>query len=280
MHRDKQSPKPTRRQHFIAQFYLRNFADPIFSDALWYYDLKKRSWEQRSPRGVGWFPHLCSIYDQEGRRTDEFDKYMKTTVEDPAAPALKKLALRGDLLAGEQQAVALFIALTALRSPKRIEDLLKHYRESLVEGARATLEAEAVRWCESMGRQADDDGLKEFYKPRVLQDAIRAAWRIQRELMNWQWHVVYTPREQPFVSSDMPVLAQWLEETKTGLVTFPVSSEVALVLFTGGRLRTERDSQHDPRAMNLGTIRYATEFVVSCTRGVPSDDDLSKFAGN
>ena len=50
--------KAARRQHFIARFYLRNFAEPMFSDSLCVYDLRKRRWEKRSPEGVGWFPHL------------------------------------------------------------------------------------------------------------------------------------------------------------------------------------------------------------------------------
>src|SRR5437870_7108396 len=39
--------KPARRQHFIARFYLRNFAEPMFSDNLCVYDMRKQRWERR-----------------------------------------------------------------------------------------------------------------------------------------------------------------------------------------------------------------------------------------
>lgn len=76
--------KPARRQHFIARFYLRNFAEPMLSDNLCVYDLQTKRWEKRTPEGVGWFPHLCSLISMEGRRSDEFDRYLKVNVEDPA----------------------------------------------------------------------------------------------------------------------------------------------------------------------------------------------------
>lgn len=79
--------KPARRQHFIARFYLRNFAEPVLSDNLCVYDLHKKRWQRRSPDGVGWFPHLCSMIDMEGNRTDEFDQFLKQQVEDRVLPA-------------------------------------------------------------------------------------------------------------------------------------------------------------------------------------------------
>src|SRR4051794_2366089 len=103
--------KRNRRQHFLARFYLRNFAEPMFSENLRVYDRSKRRWESRSPDGVGWYPHLCSMIDMEGNRTDAYDQYLKQEVEDPATPAIKKLAAGTILDPNERAAVAAFIAL-------------------------------------------------------------------------------------------------------------------------------------------------------------------------
>ena len=64
--------KTARRQHFIARFYLRNFAEPIFSDNLCVYDMQKKLWDTCTPKGVGWFPHLHSVIDLNGKRRDDF----------------------------------------------------------------------------------------------------------------------------------------------------------------------------------------------------------------
>lgn len=110
--------KPSRRQHFIARFYLRNFGEPMFADNLCVDDLQKRRWEKRTPDGVGWSKRLRSMIETDGTRTDDFDKYLKLQVEDPAAPALKKLATGGALDSVERAAAALFIAITARTFPE------------------------------------------------------------------------------------------------------------------------------------------------------------------
>ena len=139
--------KTATRQHFIARFYLRNFAEPMFSDNLLVYDVQKRRWEQRTPNGVGWFPHLCSMIDMQGNRTDAFDQYLKLNVEDPAAPALKKLATGGSLDANERSAVALFVALTAARSPQLMNTVMTEHLGNLAADDRAELDGLVKLWC-------------------------------------------------------------------------------------------------------------------------------------
>src|SRR5262245_26853559 len=119
--------KAARRQHYIARFYLRQFAEPMFSDNLCVYDMKNRRWGKRSPDGVGWFPHLCSMIDMEGNRTDDFDQFLKRRVEDPAAPALRKLAIGEMIDLGERAAVAHFVALTAARSPEMMNGVITEH---------------------------------------------------------------------------------------------------------------------------------------------------------
>jgi Protein of unknown function (DUF4238) len=96
--------KPVKRQHFIARFYLRNFAEPMFSDNLCVYDMRKRRWERRTPDGVGWSPHLCSLIDMHGKRTDEFDQYLKL-VRKQANPA-RDSGRRGRRIRPEGQRLA------------------------------------------------------------------------------------------------------------------------------------------------------------------------------
>ena len=96
----------------------------MFSRNLLVLDMKSGRWERRTPKGVGWSSHLYSFVDATGRRTDAFDKHVKRQIEDPAAPALKKLAVGGDLDGEERAAVAGFIALTAARNPQAIKDAM------------------------------------------------------------------------------------------------------------------------------------------------------------
>lgn len=272
--------KAARRQHFIARFYLRNFAEPMFSGNLCVYDMQKRRWEKRSPDGVGWFAHLCSMIDMEGNRTDEFDQYLKQTVEDSAAPALKKLAMGGVLDACERSGVALFIALTAARSPDLMKSVMTEHLRSLAPADRAELDDLVKLWCGWTGKPYDLKSHSEFLKP----GSFGAIWvwsqSLQRRLLEWEWHLVQTTREQPFVTSDRPVLAQWDCDQDMRLVSFPVSSEIALIVIAGGQLNTARDRTKEAYAINRQTMDRATEFVVACKETFPGDDFLMKHGQN
>jgi hypothetical protein len=267
--------KASRRQHFVARFYLRNFAEPLFSDNLCVYDMRKRRWEKRTPDGVGWFPHHCSMIELDGTRTDAFDQSIKLHVEDPAAPAMKKLATGEGLDAAERAAVAMFIALTAARSPALMNSVLNAHLNGLGDPDRAELDALVRLWCEWTGRSYGPNSHAEFLKP----SSFGAIWiwsqSLQRRLLQWEWHLVRTTRDQPFVTSDRPVLAQWDRTQDVRLVTFPVSSEVALVIIAGGQFNEARDRSIEARAMNRGTMDGATDFVVACRQNFPCDEYLA-----
>lgn len=267
--------KAARRQHFIARFYLRNFAEPMFSDRLCVYEMRKQRWESRSPDGVGWFPHLCSMIDMEGNRTDEFDQFLKQQVEDPAAPALRKLATGGTLDGNEQAAVALFVALTAARSPDIMSGVSAEHVGGLTSAARAELDKLVKLWCGWTGRPYGSNSHSEFLKP----SSFGAIWvwsqSLQRRLLEWQWHLLQTTRDRPFVTSDRPVFAQWDREQDVRLVSFPVSSEFALIVIAGGQLNEKRDRTNEVATMNRQSLDRATEFVVACRETFPGAEFLA-----
>jgi Protein of unknown function (DUF4238) len=266
--------KAAKRQHFIARCYLRNFAEPMFSDNLCVYDMRKQRWERRSPGGVGWFPHLCSMIDMEGNRTDNFDQFLKQRVEDPAAPALRKLATGGTLDPNERAAVALFIALTAARSPDMMNVVVTEHLGGLAPAARAELDELVQLWCGWTGKPYDSNSHSEFMKP----SSFGAIWvwsqSLQRRLLEWEWHLLQTARDRSFVTSDRPVFAQWDREQDLRLVSFPVSSEFALIVIAGGKLNEGRDRANEVAAMNRQTLDRATEFVVACRQTFPGAESL------
>ena len=229
--------KAARRQHFMRDFTSETSQSRGFRIYnLCLYDMRKQRWEKRSPDGVGWFPHLCSMIDMEGNRTDDFDHFLKQQVEDPGAPALRKLATGATLDPSERAAVALFIALTAARSPDMMNGVVTQHVGGLAPTARAELDELVKLWCGWTGKLYRSDSHSEFLKP----SSFGAIWvwsqSLQRRLLEWQWHLVQTTRDRPFVTSDRPVFAQWDREQDLRLVSFPVSSEFALVVIAGGQL--------------------------------------------
>ncbi len=268
--------KPAKRQHYLARFHLRNFADPLFSDNLRCYDLKTHRWEHRTTHGVGWFRHLLTMIDESGNRTDAFDQFLKLNVEDPAAPALRKMATGDPVTQDERSAIAMFIALTAARSPAMTQQTMTSYLEQLSETERGEVNSLTRIWCGMIRRQLSDSAVTEFYKPSSLRAIWLWAKSFQHRLLQWQWHLINTVEDQPFVCSDRPVFAEWDQGQDIRFVSFPVSSIVALIVFSDGQLRQGLDDQENVRVSNRLTMAQATDFVVACRQAFPGDEFLER----
>jgi hypothetical protein len=219
------------------------------------------------------------MIDMKGNRTDDFDRFLKQQVEDHAAPALRRLATGATLDPGERAAVALFIALTAARSPDMMNGIVTEHLGGLAPAARAELDKLVKLWCGWTGKPYDSKSHSEFLKP----SSFGAIWvwsqSLQRRLLEWEWHLIQTTRDRPFVTSDRPVFAQWDHEQDMRLVSFPVSSELALIVIAGGQLNERRDHATEVAAMNRQTLHRATEFVVACRKTFPGAEILAGGRG-
>jgi len=251
----------------------------MFSDNLLVYDRRKACWERRTPNGVGWFPHLLSMIDMQGHRTDDFDQFLKRNVEDPAAPALKKMAQASQVDEQERSAIALFIGLTAARSPKLVSQTFTEYVEKLPDNERRELDSLTEVWCELTGREHGPKSNSEFLKPSSFGGIWVWAKSLQQRLLQWQWHILQTTRDKPFVTSDRPVFLQWDRDQDVRFVGFPVSSEVALIVNSAGQLREGRDQEQDVCALNRQTMGLATDFIAACSRTFPADGFLQESQG-
>ncbi len=246
----------------------------MFSDDLCVYDMRMRRWDKRTPNGVGWYPHLYSMFDLTGKRTDDFDQFLKLNVEDPAAPALKKLATGVTLNANERSAVALFMALTAARSPELMNSVMTAHLNDLGANDLAQLDELLKMWCVWTKRPFNSESSKEFLKPSSFGAIWDWSWSLQRRFLQWEWHLVRTTKDMPFVTSDRPVLLQ--RDQDVNFVSFPVSSEVALIVMSGGQFNEARDRAIEVHAMNRGTMNHATTFVVACRQDFPGVEYLNR----
>lgn len=272
-------PKPAKRQHFLARFYLRNFAEPMFGKHLQVFQRDKGEWE-RDPltaNGVGWRPHLMTMVDVQGKRTDAFDQFLKRQVEDPAGPAIKKLGRGEDLTDRERSAAATFIGLTAARNPDLMETV-----SGAQESARTAEEDEqllylAAIWSRAMGLDESSASVKDFLKPGTFAGLWDWILSFRRRVLGWPWRVLTTTRDRPYITTDWPVFAQKDRQCDVGFVSFPVSSEVALIIHSPNASFDSLPPGDAVASMNRGTMERATRFVVACKREFPGHEFLEKW---
>lgn len=264
--------KANRRQHWLAQFYQRQFAEPMFSAKICVFEFAKRRWEvDRTPYGIGWEKDHLSVYVDTGNRTDQADQFLRDIVENPAAPAMQRLAVNAPLEIEERAHVARFIATTIARCPNMIQAVMQDARRDAPPDALAALETEAKKWRKKVGLPSKADAVTEFIKPNYLQDMWTWIKSFSERILHWEWNIFEAKPDQPFVTSDYPVFARHFVEDHPAEVTFPVSSRVGLFFIAGGTLNPNIDTSNVVEEINKRTLERAREFVIARHPGFPGD---------
>jgi len=261
------------RQHFVSQFYLKQFADPMFTKNLQVFLCRSGKWEPKSPKQIGWSPHLTSYYGEDGILTDAFDLFVTRSIEEPAATVMKKLAVGDEISEQERAIAAMFISLTAARSPTLLKSVIDDHVTTMNEADRDDSNQAAKAWCEKNKLSYSEETIKEFLKPTQLGATYVWMKSLCRRLMQWNWHFVATTDSAPFVVSDRPVFSRF--ESDTYLLGLPFSSTHGVIIFSDGMINTNHPQIENVRAMNAQTISGATDFIAGPSKSFPGDERLS-----
>ena len=247
----------------------------MFGKDLFVYKRKTRKWDRITPKGIGWFPHLYSMFDDFGEKTDHFEKFLADHIETPIAPIMKKAATIPEKLTDiEREKIAMFMGITAARIPSMVNETLDEYFDNLPVDDIAELEDWVQIWCSTTGQEYTPQSKNEFMKPSVFGAILIWTASLRNRLIKWNWTFNRTTRNQPFITSDSPVFAQ--KQGDIRVVTFPISSEIAVVI-CNRRVRNNRHTENDVIAMNRGTMEGAKEFVICHKNSFPCDAFLKDW---
>jgi len=110
-------------QHYIPQFYLREFADPEtpngYEPYVWVYEHESKRWKKKSPKNIASKLDFYSFIDQEGKRRDEIEKEGLSNIAGKTALIYRnKICTRQCLTIQERATIAEFVATMMTRVPK------------------------------------------------------------------------------------------------------------------------------------------------------------------
>lgn len=270
----------SKRQHFIAQFYQRNFADPMFSDNIRVYEAKTRSWndKRRTPKGIGWFPHLYNVVAEDGHRTDAFERFLGKFIDGKAEAAMKKAAKEPDRLSNQQRdLIALFVGFAAARTPGIMHSTQEDSLAELPKERAKELDEMARDWCVSVGKSHNESSMREFLKPSLLNAVVSSALSMRKRLLQLQWYFVRTNANEPFITSDWPVFAEYDSSSDVRVVSFPLSSESALIATSLTLDNSQLKDALSVAAINRQTLSRAKEFLICRQTSFPADADLAEW---
>lgn len=247
----------------------------MFGDTIQVFERDKGAWDpsRRTPKGIGYSKYLYSSYEN-GKRGDSFEWFLAKEVDGNCAPVLRKIAAfkgQENMTKNEAAHLAHFIAFAAARAP-----FLMDFVEAQHLAKQPTDDSLVRAWCAHVGLVYDENAEKKLLKKSLFKaiDKIAHAWR--ERVMTGQFWFIRAPREAPFITSDWPVLGDKLGEHWG--ITFPVSSEIALVAGTFPGLRVDNPGYDDVRKLNLRTMSRAKRFIVCHQKSFPGDEMLEKWA--
>lgn len=108
-------------QHFLPQFYLRQFVDPDIPSAqepyVWVYNTVEHLWRRRAPKNVAALRYYYAYRDENNQLINTIEPAF-TAIESIGAVLIRKLKSHEKLTDQEQLQFSFFIALLTVRTPQ------------------------------------------------------------------------------------------------------------------------------------------------------------------
>ncbi len=283
----------TESQHYIPQFYLREFTDPEtpngYEPYVWKYEHESKKWKKKSPRNIASKPDFYSFIDQKGKRRDEIEKGLSIIEGKTASIYRNKIYNRQYLSDQEKATIAEFIAFMVTRVPNfhNIVDSFTTERAIRMVEMYKTRPDAAKKFKEEYERDIGKKLPEEFdeswldpsrYKINATKSFILKMMvslsEIAKIIFKMNWTFVHTTEKAWFITSDNPfsmrnpksnspwyghgLMSQDIE------VTIPLSKQICLLATWNKGLCPHIDtSQLMVEELNHDRIVASDKFIIS-----------------
>lgn len=210
-------------QHYIPQFYLREFIDPEtpngYEPYVWKYEHESKKWKKKSPKNIASKPDFYSFVDQEDKRRDEIEKGLSIIEGKTASIYRDKICTRQCLTIQERATIAEFIALMVTRVPSFhniIDSSVCKLTKILLEMYNARPEAAKKlkeEYERDIGKKLPDDFDESWFdhsrykinasKSFILKMMVSLT-EIAKIIFNMTWTFIHTTEKAWFITSDSP----------------------------------------------------------------------------
>ena len=219
--------------HYVPQKYLRGFAEPANPDAIWMYDKKLRKFKN---------PVIKRVAQESEFFDNEVERQLNELVEIPANRVMNKLINQEIFNDTERAQLAIYIATTMKRVPRRrtkalamlpgvIDNVVSELRTKIQEWAITTVNKNLVQ-----RRLIELEEAEESLRtktPDYIIEQIRLPWA-NEEMINliytMPWRILKSTGPDYFVTSDNP--AYFFEgfglKNLESEITFPITTDIAL----------------------------------------------------
>jgi Protein of unknown function (DUF4238) len=214
--------KPSRRHHYLPQFYLQNFTGQDGLVCL--FDRETKTFRKQQPLNTALERDFYTITDKQGLKSDGIEQ-MLSRLEAVSRGVIARLDAQHTGWENEQERVsfAIFIAFFYCRTPtfdKEQTALAEHLYRVWMKANHPTAEVTAqwfAEFAKESGEEVDGATIENFFKavqdddydvevPRqyVIKLMGDAALHLAEVLLTLNWTFVVAPPDLAFITSDAP----------------------------------------------------------------------------
>jgi hypothetical protein len=266
--------------HYVPQFYLRNFSPTGAKGRIWCYERNQRPC-LKGIKYVACEEDFYQFTDATGQKDNTIEKFYDKATENPAAPVIKKIIAMDHIFLSddERETVAHFIGHLITRNPlyRPINvDHLEYLKDE--ESFLARVETVELTVEEAKQRRAEILSNPETFLEEVNRDKeqltvsgpIPLAIDYTVEILQRQWLLIESDCSRIFITSDNPVsiVPRKSGSKKSGFINhtlyLPLSPSKCLLLKQGdGFARTIKIKRENVDEANYYTMRIANSAVYS-----------------
>ncbi|MFT8313301.1 MAG: DUF4238 domain-containing protein [Clostridium sp.] len=252
-----------KKQHYIPQFYLNYFTDPLipimYAPYVWVYDRTDKSIKKKSPKNIAYENGYNNIMDKDGNVSSIVEDQFQE-IEDNTSKIYRKIIKLKYISRSERLTLAKFVFSMLERVP-RFRAMCKFAIES----------GYADKFMN------EDDNLENKSSKLMMDSVIRATHGVSHLLLRMDWSLLIAPNGANFITSDNPVVVRnpkevnllmcGISSSPEVIVTFPLTSKICL-FGSWGRYRSvvEKISVGEVEHINLETFIYSNRYLFSSSQ--------------
>lgn len=284
--------KPSKRHHYLPQFYLQRFTGE--DGMLCLFDRESKEFRKQQPLNTALQKDFYTIMDADGLKSDGIEQ-MFSGLESVACDVITRLDAHHTCWKHERERVsfAIFIAYFYTRTPAFDQGqtaLAEHLYRVWMKANHPTAEVTAQwfqKFAEKTGEQVDNETVEEFFRtvrddtydvevPRQhnIRVMVDSALHLAEILLTMNWTFVQAPRGLAFITSDAPFIiapppgeSDWRAYgvlTPGAASTIPLSPSTCLVIAGQGGKDSYGHIQKDAaRRINANVAMNSERFIIA-----------------
>lgn len=256
-----------RKQHYIPQFYLKYFTDPmtpaIYEPYVWVLNKETGEIKQRAPKNIAYENGFNDIVDSNGNISSIVEEEFQQ-IENEAAKAFRKVMKFDELSEYEKISLSKFIISMRFRTP------------SFISTYKSIIQRKDVK------ELFYKEGLDFIPNEIEMDSTIRVTNLVEKWLLRMEWSLLISPKEKKFITSDNPVLVKNIQDSRYIIVGFGLKDDVEIIFpispnfclygsWKSNRMIIENIGIEETKEINIEVFKNSFDYVYSSSKEIDKE---------